>query len=125
MSVPAQVSSTSSRCAAIARISTGIESSLDIPTAFYRLLPPSTALFISQRFHRIHLARPIGRIQAEDQPDRNTHCRGHDRTPERHSRTQSYRPLQDLTNSESNQDPQQAAHQRKGRRLDQELPENL
>src|SRR5213594_1720093 len=105
-SVPPQVSSASSRWAAIARRST-------------------CWLFISQRLHGIEPRRPCCRGDPEHEPDRDRHDRGDRGAPHRHRGTEVEQSLQDLPGADPHDDAEDAAHQGQGRRLHEELPQDV
>src|SRR5467141_1311677 len=103
-SVPPQVSSTSSRCAAIAS--------------------KSTCSLIPECLDWIELRRACRGCNAEDQADEDR-CGGRNRC--RHDgyrRAEREQPLQDFTHAYPQRDTDDAAQQRQGGCLDQELPQD-
>src|SRR6266516_612256 len=105
-SVPPHVSSTSSRCAAIASKSTRWS-------------------LIAEGLHRIQPRRPVGGHDADDPADENRH-EGRDRgAPQRHGRREAQQRLEQLARGEAEHDADHAAYERERRGLDEELPQDF
>src|SRR6266481_8213399 len=102
-SVPPHVSSTSSRCAAMARRST---------------VRPS---FIPQRLYRIQLRCPRRGRNAEHEPDENRRRGGDRRRHDGNRRAEREQALQRLADANPQRDADDAAQQRQRGGFDQEL----
>src|SRR5262245_22467739 len=103
-SVPPQVSSTSSRCAAMASRST------------YSL--------IAQRFDRIELRCARGRGDAEHEAHENRGDGRDGRGDDGDRGAEREQPLQHLADADPEDDADDPAEQREGRGFDQELPQD-
>ena len=62
---------------------------------------PGSPLLVPERLHRIHSSGPVGREQAEHQPDRDAHPAGQHDAPERHRGLQAQRRLEQLAGPEA------------------------
>src|SRR5437870_659623 len=126
-SVPPHVSSTSSRCAAIARRSTGwFTNGLRAlrETAGEGGRGPSPS-FVSQRFDRIQPRRPVGGHDADDHSDRDRDDSRHGGAPQRDGRREAQQRLEDFARGETEHDADHAAHERESGGLDEKLPQDF
>src|SRR5256886_7609558 len=105
-SVPPHVSSTSSRCAAIANKSTGCS-------------------LIAEGLHRIESRRPVGGHDTEDHADEAGDAGRNSGAPQRDGRREAQQRLEDFARGETEYDADQAAHERERRGLDEELPQDF
>src|SRR5881409_1240601 len=153
-SVPPQVSSTSSRWAAIARRSTRWEvtprvrmwnaecgvrnepSERRTPWPAVRIglsasIPhsafrtPHWCSFVPQRLNGVEPGGSRRRGDPEDEPDRDRHDRRDRGAPHRHGGAEVEQTLEELPGTDSQDDAEDAAHQGQRRRLHEELPKDI
>src|SRR5256884_675422 len=105
-SVPPPVSSTSSRCAAIANKSTRCS-------------------LIAEGLHRIESRRPVGGHDTEDHADEDGDEGRDGGAPQRDGRREAEQRLEDFARGETEYDADHAAHERERRGLDEELPQDF
>src|SRR5256885_10713457 len=86
--------------------------------------PTSTVLFVSQRFYRIEPGGPTGRVEPEAHPGQRRGAERDDDRPERHVGGDRGETRDRERDAAAHQHPGRAAHQRQGRRLDEELPQD-
>src|SRR3989442_2490213 len=90
--------------------------------ALCRPLPPSAALFVPQRLHRIQSRRLVGGIQAESDAGEGRGGEGREHGPERHVRGDGRQAGDGECDDTAGEHPDGAPHQGEGRGLDEELP---
>src|SRR5438132_2938356 len=90
--------------------------------ALCRPLPPSAALFVPQRLHRIEPRRSAGGIQAESDAGEGRGGEGREHGPQRHVRRDGSQAGDREGDATAHQHADGAPHQCEGRGLDEELP---
>src|SRR3989442_4887185 len=90
--------------------------------ALCRPLPPSAALFVPQRLHRIQSRRLVGGIQAESDAGEGRGGEGREHGPERHVRGGGRQAGDGECDGTAGEDPDGGCQHGECRGLDEELP---